>query len=148
MNGYGLTEFGAVSATPIGDGGRHAGSVGRPLPGVALRIIDPDGSELPVGEVGQITVQDARHQRSYFHDPDASPQTWAGGWLHSGDLGYLDSDGFLWVVGRQKEIIIRGGHNIVPERSRRSCSNIPTSPMQRSPGSRTRCSGKTSPPGW
>jgi acyl-CoA synthetase (AMP-forming)/AMP-acid ligase II len=69
---------------------------------------------LPVGEVGQITVQDSRHQRSYFHDPDASSQTWAGGWLHSGDLGYLDSDGFLWVVGRQKEIIIRGGHNIVP----------------------------------
>ena len=56
MNGYGMTEFGAVSATPIGDAGTHAGSVGRPLPGVALRIIDPDGSELPVGEVGQITV--------------------------------------------------------------------------------------------
>ena len=114
MNGYGMTEFGAVSATPIGDAGTHAGSVGRPLPGVALRIIDPDGSELPVGEVGQITVQDSRHQRSYFHDPEASSRTWAGGWLHSGDLGYLDSDGFLWVVGRQKEIIIRGGNNIVP----------------------------------
>jgi acyl-CoA synthetase (AMP-forming)/AMP-acid ligase II len=114
MNGYGMTEFGAVAATPIGDGGTHAGSVGRPLPGVAVRIIGPDGSELPAGELGQITVQDSRHRRSYFHDPEASSQTWSGGWLLSGDLGYLDSDGFLWVAGRQKEIIIRGGHNIVP----------------------------------
>jgi long-chain acyl-CoA synthetase len=114
MNGYGMTEFGAVTATPMGDAGHHAGSVGRPLPGVAVRIIGDDGAEVPVGVVGQITVGGARHQRSYLNDPDGSRSTWAGGWLHSGDLGYLDADGFLWVVGRQKEIIIRGGHNIVP----------------------------------
>jgi long-chain acyl-CoA synthetase len=69
---------------------------------------------VPQGEVGQITVHGSRHQRAYLNDPDGSRSTWAGGWLHSGDLGYLDADGFLWVVGRQKEIIIRGGHNIVP----------------------------------
>jgi acyl-CoA synthetase (AMP-forming)/AMP-acid ligase II len=114
MCGYGLTEFGAVSATPVGDGGRHTGSVGCPLPGVTIRIVTLDGAELPVGEVGQITVRGSRHPRSYFRDPDATTQSWSGDWLHSGDLGYLDADGFLWVVGRQKEIIIRGGHNIVP----------------------------------
>jgi long-chain acyl-CoA synthetase len=114
MNGYGMTEFGAVTATPMGDAGHHAGSVGRPLPGVAVRIIGDDGVEAQVGDVGQITVRGTRHQRTYLNDPDTSHTTWAGGWLHSGDLGYLDADGFLWVVGREKEIIIRGGHNIVP----------------------------------
>jgi long-chain acyl-CoA synthetase len=114
MNGYGMTEFGAVTATPMGDAGHHAGSVGRPLPGVAVRIIGDDGQEMPTGDVGQITVHGAQHQRSYLNDPDVTRTTWADGWLHSGDLGYLDADGFLWVVGRQKEIIIRGGHNIVP----------------------------------
>jgi long-chain acyl-CoA synthetase len=114
MNGYGMTEFGAVTATPMGDAGHHAGSVGRPLPGVAVRIVGDDGREMPTGDVGQITVHGAQHQRSYLKDPDVTRTTWADGWLHSGDLGYLDADGFLWVVGRQKEIIIRGGHNIVP----------------------------------
>jgi long-chain acyl-CoA synthetase len=114
MNGYGMTEFGAVTATPVGDAGHHAGSVGRPLPGVAVRIVGDDGTEVPVGQVGQITVHGERHQRTYLNDPDGSRSTWADGWLHSGDLGYLDPDGYLWVVGRQKEVIIRGGHNIVP----------------------------------
>jgi long-chain acyl-CoA synthetase len=113
MNGYGMTEFGAVTATPMGDAGHHAGSVGRPLPGVTVGIVGDDGGEVPVGDVGQITVR-GTHQRTYLHDPDSSHTTWVDGWLHSGDLGYLDADGFLWVVGRQKEIIIRGGHNIVP----------------------------------
>jgi acyl-CoA synthetase (AMP-forming)/AMP-acid ligase II len=103
-----------VTATPVGDGGTHAGSVGRPLPGVTVRIIDPDGNEVPTGKVGQITVHGERHKRSYFRDPEGSTQTWDEGWLLSGDLGFADLDGFLWVVGRQKELIIRGGHNIVP----------------------------------
>jgi long-chain acyl-CoA synthetase len=112
--GYGMTEFGAVTATPAGDRGRHAGSVGRPLPGVRVRIIDAQGTEVPTGEVGQITMKGSRGQRSYFDDPEATARTWADGWLRSGDLGYLDPDGHLWIVGRQKEMIIRGGHNIMP----------------------------------
>ena len=114
MCGYGMTEFGAVTATPVGDSGTHAGSVGRPLPGVTVQIIDPEGNELQAGEIGQITVHGERHQRSYFQDPEGSTLTWNEGWLLSGDLGFVDPDGFLWVVGRQKELIIRGGHNIVP----------------------------------
>ena len=112
--GYGMTEFGAVTAMPIGDGGRHLGSVGLPLPGVRVRIIGPEGERLAPGTVGEVTIGGTRHARSYVGDSPPDDDPWAGGWLRSGDLGYLDADGHLWIVGRQKEIIIRGGHNVVP----------------------------------
>jgi len=112
--GYGMTEFGAVTAVPLGDGGRHLGSVGLPLPGVELRILDPDGATLPPGEVGQVAIGGTRRPRAYLGDPGGTERTWVGGWLLSGDLGCLDADGHLWIVGREKEIIIRGGHNVVP----------------------------------
>jgi acyl-CoA synthetase (AMP-forming)/AMP-acid ligase II len=112
--GYGMTEFGAVTALPMGDGGRHLGSVGVPLPGVALRILSPAGTDVPPGEVGQIAIGGSRRPRAYHRDAAASEATWHDGWLLSGDLGRVDADGHLWVVGRQKEMIIRGGHNIVP----------------------------------
>jgi acyl-CoA synthetase (AMP-forming)/AMP-acid ligase II len=112
--GYGMTEFGAVTAMPMGDAGRHLGSVGLPLPGVEVRIVDPDGAERPTGAVGQVVIRGTRRPRSYLDDPDGTGLTWAGGWLQSGDLGHLDAEGYLWIVGRQKEMIIRGGHNVVP----------------------------------
>ena len=112
--GYGMTEFGAVTAMPMGDGGRHAGSVGLPLPGVELRILGPDKALLPPGAVGQVAIGGSRSPRSYDKDPDAAETTWDDGWLLSGDLGYVDADGHLWIVGRQKEMVIRGGHNVFP----------------------------------
>jgi long-chain acyl-CoA synthetase len=112
--GYGMTEFGAVSAVPMHDGGRHLGSVGRPLPGVRVRVVDPKGSERSVGETGEILIAGDRPARGYLDDAATASTTWVDGWLHSGDLGSLDADGFLWIVGRKKEMIIRGGHNIVP----------------------------------
>jgi acyl-CoA synthetase (AMP-forming)/AMP-acid ligase II len=112
--GYGMTEFGAVTAVPMGDGGRHLGSVGLPLPGVEVRIVDPHGGDVPAGEVGQVAIGGTRRPRSYLEDRNGTDQTWVGGWLMSGDLGRLDTDGHLWIVGREKEMIIRGGHNVVP----------------------------------
>jgi long-chain acyl-CoA synthetase len=112
--GYGMTEFGAVTSMPMGDGGLHLGSVGRPLPEVALRIVGPDGAERATGAVGEVLIGGTRAPRSYLNEPETTRINWEDGWLHSGDLGYLNEDGFLWIVGRQKEIIIRGGHNIVP----------------------------------
>jgi acyl-CoA synthetase (AMP-forming)/AMP-acid ligase II len=112
--GYGMTEFGAVTATPMGDGGRHLGSVGLPLPDVEVRIVGPDGAPVPPGEVGQVSMGGSRRPRAYLDDPEETSRAWVDGWLLSGDLGYLDEDGHLWIVGREKEIIIRGGHNVVP----------------------------------
>jgi acyl-CoA synthetase (AMP-forming)/AMP-acid ligase II len=114
LNGYGMTEFGAVSAMPMGDRGRHLGSAGKPLPGVKLRIVHPDGTDAVTGQVGEIAIRGRRGQRRYFRDDDETAARWKQGWLHSGDLGHLDAEGFLWIAGRQKEMINRGGHNIVP----------------------------------
>lgn len=112
--GYGLTEFGAVSRTPNGDRGRHLGSVGRPLPGVEIRVVDDAGVPVPEGEQGEVAVRGADRPREYLRAPDASDGTWRSGWLHTGDLGRLDDDGFLWITGRKKDVIIRGGYNITP----------------------------------
>jgi acyl-CoA synthetase (AMP-forming)/AMP-acid ligase II len=112
--GYGMTEFGAATALPPGDAGQHLGSVGLPLPGVTLRIVDDEGNDLPTGEVGEVLITGERPRREYFNEPEESERTWKGGWLKSGDLGYLDADGFLWIAGRSKEMIIRGGNNIMP----------------------------------
>ena len=112
--GYGMTEFGAVTAVPLGDGGRHLGSVGLPLPGVEVRIVDAGGAPLPPGEDGRVTIGGTRRARSYLGDDEGTEQTWVDGWLVSGDLGHLDTDGHLWIVGREKDTIIRGGHNVVP----------------------------------
>jgi long-chain acyl-CoA synthetase len=111
--GYGMTEFGAVTAVPMGDRGAHLGSVGLPLSGVELRIIDAVGDDVLPGDVGEIAIRGERHARSYFRDEGAG-STWNQGWLNSGDLGHIDDDGFLWIAGRKKEMIIRGGHNIMP----------------------------------
>jgi acyl-CoA synthetase (AMP-forming)/AMP-acid ligase II len=112
--GYGMTEFGAVTATPRGDRGQHLGSVGLPLPGVEVRIVSTNGAALSPGEVGRVTVRGTGPVRSYLGHAETSDETWVDGWLQSGDLGYLDGDGHLWIAGREKEVIIRGGHNVVP----------------------------------
>jgi acyl-CoA synthetase (AMP-forming)/AMP-acid ligase II len=112
--GYGMTEFGAVTTMPMGDGGRHLGSVGLPLPGVEVRIVGPGGEPRAPGAVGEVAIGGGRQPRTYVGGSPAADDPWTDGWLRSGDLGYLDDDGHLWIVGRQKEVIIRGGHNVAP----------------------------------
>jgi acyl-CoA synthetase (AMP-forming)/AMP-acid ligase II len=112
-NGYGMTEAGpAFCAMPKDEAWRRAGSVGKPMPPMEVRIVAPAGGDLPAGDVGEVLIRLPGRQREYYRDPDATARTWTDGWLHTGDLGRLDEDGYLYIVGRTKEVIIRGGNNI------------------------------------
>ena len=111
--GYGCTESGAViSTTPPGR--RKLGSVGPPLPGYEVRILDEDDREVPPGERGEICCRSAGVMLGYWNSPEATAEALRGGWLHTGDIGRLDEDGYLWVVDRKKDLIIRGGFNVFP----------------------------------
>jgi acyl-CoA synthetase (AMP-forming)/AMP-acid ligase II len=113
VNGYGLTEGGGSTCTmPPGELLRRPGSVGKPVAGASVRIVGDDGAERPHGEVGEVTIRLAAGQRSYWNDPEASARTWRDGWVHTGDLGYFDEDGYLYLVDRKKDMINRGGYNV------------------------------------
>lgn len=112
-NGYGMTEAGPAYCTmPKEESSRHIGSVGQPMAPMEVRIVDSTGSEVIGGEVGEVTIRLPGHEREYYRDDDATAHTWVDGWLHSGDLGRLDEEGYLYIVGRMKDVIIRGGNNI------------------------------------
>jgi acyl-CoA synthetase (AMP-forming)/AMP-acid ligase II len=112
-NNWGMTEAGpAFCVLPPEEAGRRIGSVGKPVPPVAFRVVDPGGRDMDAGEVGELLVSNPGKEREYFNDPEATARAWRDGWLHTGDLAYLDGDGFLYIVGRQKDVIIRGGHNV------------------------------------
>jgi acyl-CoA synthetase (AMP-forming)/AMP-acid ligase II len=112
-NNYGMTEAGSAYCTmPKGEAVRHPGSVGRITPPAVVRIVDADEQPLPADEVGEVRMQLPGRQREYFGDPEATAQMWKDGWIVTGDLGKLDDEGYLYIVGRSKDVIIRGGHNI------------------------------------
>jgi long-chain acyl-CoA synthetase len=112
-NNYGMTEAGSVYCiTPKGEAVKRPGSVGQVVPPAEVRIVDEAEVEMPVGEVGEVRMKIPGRTREYFGDPEASAQTWVGGWLITGDLGRVDEDGYLYIVGRSKDVIIRGGNNV------------------------------------
>ncbi|MGZ6509442.1 MAG: class I adenylate-forming enzyme family protein, partial [Actinomycetota bacterium] len=111
--GYGCTESGAViSANKPGE--VKMGSVGTPIPGCEVRILDDDDNEMPQGQLGEICARSKGVMMGYWNAPDATEATLRNGWLHTGDIGYVDPDGFLFVVDRKKDLIIRGGFNVFP----------------------------------
>jgi long-chain acyl-CoA synthetase len=110
---YGLTE-GFVTILDRNDVERKPASVGVPPPLYALRILDAEGRQLPAGEVGEISGRGPITMPGYFRRPELTNETLRDGWIASGDLGYVDEDGFLFLVDRKKDLVISGGVNVYP----------------------------------
>lgn len=113
-NSYGMTEAGAAYCVmPPGESLERKGSVGMPMPPTEIKIVDEFGEEVGVDVEGELLIRAAGKPRSYYKDPDATAATWEGdGWVRTGDIARLDADGYLYIVGRMKDVIIRGGHNV------------------------------------
>lgn len=112
LEGCGMTEV--IPFTLNMPDQLRAGSIGRACPGVTIRLVDDQGRDVPCGSVGEILVRSDAAMIGYWQDPETSKATMEGGYIHTGDLGRLDEDGYYWFMGRKKEIIIRGGSNISP----------------------------------
>jgi long-chain acyl-CoA synthetase len=114
LEGYGLTEASPVVSAHRFSGVRKLGSVGQAIPGVEIAILDDADGAVPVGGVGEVCVRGPNVMQGYYRLPDETRQTLRDGWLHTGDMGRLDPDGYLYIVERKKDLIIRGGFNIYP----------------------------------
>src|SRR5262245_29091833 len=114
QEGYGLTEASPVVSAHRVSGERRLGSVGQPIPGVEVTIQDDHDRVLPADEVGEVCVRGENVMLGYYQMPEETAKTIRNGWLHTGDMGRLDGDGFLYIVERKKDLIIRGGFNIYP----------------------------------
>ncbi len=114
LEGYGLSETSPVSCSNPPEGERKPGSVGIPIRGVEMAVLDDDGKELEPDAVGEIVIRGHNIMKGYWERPDATEEAMRGGWFHSGDLGRCDSDGYFYIVDRKKDMIIRGGYNVYP----------------------------------
>jgi long-chain acyl-CoA synthetase len=111
--GYGLTET-TAAATVNRRATRKIGSVGTPLPGVDIEVVDGDGRPVPVGHPGEVLLRSPSNAIGYWNAPDATDATFADGWVRTGDIGALDADGALTILDRKKDLIIRNGFNVYP----------------------------------
>jgi len=114
LEGYGLSETSPVASFNLPDRERKPGSIGTPVRGVQMRVVDPEDHEVPQGEVGEIAVRGPNVMKGYWHRPEATAEAIRDGWFHTGDLARVDEDGYFSIVDRKKDLIIRGGYNIYP----------------------------------
>lgn len=114
LEGYGLSETSPVASFNHPDAERKPGSIGTPLEGVEMRLAQPDGSDTPTGEIGEIAIRGHLLMKGYWQRPDATSEAIRDGWFYSGDLAKLDDDGYFFIVDRSKDMIIRGGYNVYP----------------------------------
>ncbi|TWS26110.1 long-chain fatty acid--CoA ligase [Tsukamurella sputi] len=115
VEGYGLSECTCAATVNPLHGVKKVGTVGLPLPGQRLKIVDGAGAEVPVGEAGEVMLAGPNIMRGYLNRPEETAKTVVDGWLRTGDVGVLDADGYLTLVDRAKDMIIRGGENIYPK---------------------------------
>jgi long-chain acyl-CoA synthetase len=115
LEGYGLSETSPVASFNHPDRERKPGSIGTPIDGVEMRVVDEKRNEVPRGEVGEIAIRGHNVMKAYWHRPDATAEAVdADGWFYSGDMARIDDDGYFFIVDRKKDMIIRGGYNVYP----------------------------------
>ncbi len=114
LEGYGLSETSPVASFNHPDAERKPGSIGTPVVGVEMRVVGPDGADVPPGEVGEIAIRGHNVMKGYWGKPEATAEAIPDGWFRTGDLARVDEDGYFYIVDRKKELIIRGGYNVYP----------------------------------
>ncbi|MCW2616270.1 MAG: long-chain-fatty-acid--CoA ligase [Frankiales bacterium] len=116
LEGYGLSESTSTTTFNVNAEQRKVLSIGKPIWGVTVRVVDEQGEPLPAGEanVGEIVIRGHNIMKGYYKNPEATAEAFAGGWFHTGDLAYADEDGYLFIVDRKKDLVIRGGYNVYP----------------------------------
>ncbi len=114
LEGYGLSETSPVASFNHPGRERKPGSIGTPIRGVQMRLLDNSGHDVPQGEVGEIVIRGPNVMKGYWNRPDATAEAILDGWFHSGDLARVDEDGYFYIVDRKKDMIIRGGYNVYP----------------------------------
>ncbi|MEU5220582.1 long-chain fatty acid--CoA ligase [Streptomyces sp. NPDC020807] len=114
VEGYGLSETSPVVTFGALEGPRKPGSIGTPIAGVQVRLVDDEGKDVPEGDVGEIAVQGPNVTPGYWNRPEADAAAFVDGWFRTGDLARRDEDGFYFVVDRKKDLVIRGGYNVYP----------------------------------
>jgi long-chain acyl-CoA synthetase len=114
LEGYGLSETSPVASFNHPDRERKPGSIGTPVEGVQMKVVDDAGTEVPQGEVGEIVIRGHNVMKGYWGRPDATAEAIRDGWFHSGDMAIVDEDGYFFIVDRKKDMIIRGGYNVYP----------------------------------
>jgi long-chain acyl-CoA synthetase len=116
LEGYGLSETASTTTFNVSAEERKVRSIGRPIWGVEVRVVDVDDKPLPPGpeNIGEIVIRGHNLMKGYYKNPEATAEAFRGGWFHTGDLAYVDEDGYLFIVDRKKDLIIRGGFNVYP----------------------------------
>jgi long-chain acyl-CoA synthetase len=114
LEGYGLSETSPVSSSNHPDKERKPGSIGTPIEGVEMRVVNENDEPVEQGEVGEIVIRGHNIMKGYWQRPEATEEAMRGGWFHSGDMARTDEDGYFFIVDRKKDLIIRGGYNVYP----------------------------------
>jgi long-chain acyl-CoA synthetase len=114
LEGYGLSETSPIASFNHPDRERKPGSIGTPVDGVEMKVVDDQDNDVPAGEVGEIVIRGHNVMKGYWNRQDATDETMRGGWFHSGDMAKVDDDGYFYIVDRKKDLIIRGGYNVYP----------------------------------
>jgi len=114
LEGYGLSETSPVASFNHPDKVRKPGSIGTPIAGVEMRLVDDEGNTVPDGEIGEIAIRGHNVMKGYWGKPEATAEAIRDGWFRTGDMARVDADGYYYIVDRKKDLIIRGGYNVYP----------------------------------